>query len=109
MATILTIHEMRRAYGPFFERSAKIPLDEKRVPADLWPLLPYAEFWGVADDWTREALVRDASADILENLKAAIAAFDDGLDQWLAGPEANAVPSSEYIAFSAMRMAADFA
>jgi hypothetical protein len=110
MATLLTSEEMRRVYGPFFKRSGKVPLDKTRVPAALWPLLPYAEFWGVGDDWTREALVRDSSAEVRENLKAAIAAFDDALDQWLAGPDAHStVPSREYIAFSAMRMAADFA
>jgi hypothetical protein len=110
MGTILTREEMRRSYGTFFERGAKIPLDKTKVPADVWPLLPYAEFWGVTDDWTRETLVSAASAEVRENLKAAIVAFDDALDQWLAGPEAQgSAPSAEYIAFSAMRMAADFA
>jgi hypothetical protein len=35
--------------------------------------------------------------------------IDDQLDDWLAGDEAKSdSPSAEYIAFSAMRMAADF-
>ncbi len=97
-------------YGSFFERSGNPHLDKARVPEDLWPLLPYAQFWGVPDDWQRESLVNDSPVQVIENLKAAVAAFEDGLDRWLAGPEAReANPSREYIAFSAMRMAADFA
>jgi hypothetical protein len=77
------------------------------VPANLWPLLPYAEFWGITDDWAREDLVGEAPNEVLVNLRAAIVKFDDDLDKWLAGPEADDnCPSTEYIAFSAMRMAA---
>lgn len=110
MLTILTTDDMRRVYGAFFAKKPAIHLDKTKVPADLWPLLPYAEFWGVTDDWTREDLIQNAPAEVVTNLKAAIAAFDDSLDQWLAGPEATSgSPSREYLAFSAMRMAADFA
>ncbi len=70
-------------------------------------MLPYAEFWGIADDWTREDLVKSAPPGARENLKQVVAAFDNAMDEWLAGPEADASdPSDEYIAYSAMRMAA---
>jgi hypothetical protein len=71
--------------------------------------LPYAEFWGFADDWTREDLVERAPLEVKRNLKDVVAIFDRKLDDWLAGPEA-AGPhfSDEYVAFTAMRMAADY-
>jgi hypothetical protein len=109
MPNVLTREQMRETYGPFFERSANVSLDRTRVPADVWPLLPYAEFWGATDDWTREALVTDSPVGVAENLKAVVQAFDDMLDSWLAGPEAdNRAPSREFLAFAAMVMAADF-
>ncbi len=44
-----------------------------------------------------------------ENLKWVIQHFDDDMDDWLAGREAfETNPSDAYIAFSSLRMAADF-
>lgn len=107
---VLTREEMRSRYGHFYQRSAKLSLDPTNVPERLWPLLPYAEFWGIADDWTRQDLVEDAAPDARLNLKAAVLLFDDALDAWLAGPEATGPKfSAEYVAFTALRMAADFA
>ena len=104
---ILSAEQMKRWYGSFYDRSPMLDLDQRKVPEEFWPLLPYAEFWGVADDLTREILVKQAPADVQHNLKEAVAAFDNALDEWLAGPEADDPnPSDEYIAFSAMRMAA---
>ena len=37
----------------------------------------------------RETLVRQSSAEVRENLKTVVNAFDDLLDEWLAGPEAD--------------------
>lgn len=104
---ILSAQQMKRWYGGFYDSSPKIRLDRSKVPEEFWPLLPYAEFWGIADDLTREILVKEAPADVQQDLKEAVTAFDDALDKWLAGPEAdNPNPSDEYVAFSAMRMAA---
>jgi hypothetical protein len=101
---------MLTAYGTFHRRSRLSTIHPQNVPEDLRPLIPYAEFWGIADDLERERLVRAASSDALVNLVAVIRAHDNALDRWLAGPEAqSAQPSDEYVAFSAMRMAADFA
>lgn len=105
----MSSEELKRRYGVFYGRSPRIELDRRNVPTKLWALLPYAEFWGVADDWTREMLVKEAPPEILEELKRTVESFDDDLDAWLAGPEADTPPfSGEYIAFSAMRMAADY-
>lgn len=106
---VLSDAHMRQMYGGFFERSPKVSVDKDRVPSELWPLIPYAEFWGIADDWAREDLVQQAPEEVKENLKAVLNAFNAALDVWLAGPEADLpTPSREYIAFSAMRMASDF-
>lgn len=106
---VYTLKVMKEKYGPFFESSSKLTLDQRRIPQTLWPLIPYASFWGVADDWAREQLVQKAPKDVQQNLKAIVAAHDDLLDEWLAGEEAsNPKPSLEYVAFSAMRMAAEF-
>lgn len=85
-------------------------LDPQRVPASLHHLISLAQSFGVADDLAREAIVSSASMKEIEALKLAVQASEKLLDAWLAGPEA-AGPyfSNEYIAFSAMRMAADFA
>ena len=81
---------------------SKTCLDMNRVPEGLRPLLPYAEFWGVSDDFIRESLVREASPLVRSNLSAVVQAHQDELDQWLAGPEADSpTPTKEYVAFSA--------
>lgn len=106
---ILTDDEMKRCYGSFYAASPKVSIDLSRVPQGLHALAPYAEFWGIADDCEREALVAKSPREVQENLKRVIASFDDDLDDWLAGDDAdNPTPSREYVVFSAMRMAADF-
>ena len=100
---------MRQRYGSFYESSPNIALDRTKVPEQLWPLLPYAEFWGIADDWTREDLIEKAPPDVRRNLKEVVAAYDRLMEPWLAGPEAsNPDPSDEYVAFAAMIMAAAY-
>ncbi len=93
----------------FYDCDPGLRPDRSKVPEKFWPLLPYAEFWGISDDLAREILVKEAPADVQLNLKAAVAAFDNAMDRWLAGPEAdNTSFSDEYVAYSAMRMAADY-
>jgi hypothetical protein len=105
----LSVEEMKQLYGTFYEASPKASIDLSQVPGSLHVLVPYAEFWGISDDWAREELVAKSSQSVQENLKAVVALFDDKLDEWLAGEEADSTsPSKEYVAFSAMRMAADF-
>lgn len=78
------------------------------MPDNVWPLLPYAEFWGIADDWTREELVESASPAIRENLKQAVGVFEDELEEWLVHSEPEgSEPSDEYVAFASLIMAAD--
>ncbi len=106
----LTREHMKEKYRDFYESANKLALDRERIPAVLWPLLPYAELWGISDDLEREGLVNQAPREAIDDLCIAIEQFDNELDEWLAGDEAdNDSPSQEYVAYSAMRMAADFA
>ena len=99
---------MNERYGVFASASANIEFDENDVPESLRMLIPYARFWGIADDWEREQLAQRAPRDIKSELRNLIAQYDDALDAWLAGDEASSPnPSNAYIAFSAMRMCAD--
>jgi hypothetical protein len=110
---VLTKKEMKQFYGKFYKASpgAGLYVDadtgDDDVPEKLWPLFTYAEFWGISDDYERGELVDNAPPEIVENLKGVVAAFDDDLDKWLAGPEAeDPFPSDAYVAFTCMRMAA---
>lgn len=90
--------------------SNPIVLSPDRVPPELRPMIPVAQAWGISDDLERERAVDRASPDQIAELKATVARFDDHLDAWLAGDDAIGPHySDEYIAFSAMRMAADYA
>ena len=106
---VLSAEEMARKYGELYQRRPRVRLDRGRIPESVWSLIPYAEFWGVSDDLDREHLVDNAPHAVQQNLKDVIAFYDDDLDIWLAGSEArDPNPSDEYVAFSAMRMAADY-
>ncbi len=105
---LLSAEEMRRKYKLTAENRPTLSLDAARVPARLRALAPLAEFWGVSDDLIRADLLRTASREAVAALKQTVAAHEDELDDWLAGPEADShEPSPEYLAFSNMRMAAD--
>lgn len=107
---LLSVEEMRRRYGLVAENRPVIRLDSGNVPENLRHLVPYAEFWGVGDDLIRDDMLRRAPMEAIADLKRIIEAHEDLLDDWLAGPDAeSSEPSAEYLAFSAMRMAADFA
>ena len=86
-------------------------IDQKRVPEALTHLIPLAEKWGIGDDFEREEQLSDASPSDLQVLVDAIQALpDEGLNEWLGGPESHSVaPTPEYLAFTCMTMAYDSA
>jgi hypothetical protein len=107
---LLSVEEMRARYGLVAENRPTIRLNPGNVPEGLRHLIPYAELWGVGDDLIRDDMVRSAPKEAIDELKRIVEDHDDLLDEWLAGPEADSAdPSPEYLAFSAMRMASDFA
>ena len=103
-----TRESMQIFYGEFYERSARIQLDDGAIPSDLAPLSPYAEFWGITDDLEREELVDTAPPQVLENLKEVVSRFEPVWESWLIGP-AKEQRSTEWLAFAALVMAADYA
>lgn len=103
------LQQMRASYGAFVDSVTLVELDPNKVPGNLLPYLPYAALWGVADDLEREQRVANAPAEAKQDLVKTVQLIDDLLDDWLAGDESNSdAPSVEYVAFSAMRMAADY-
>ena len=85
-------------------------IDSQPVPTALRHLIPFTQKFGITDDLAREAIVSCTSLAEIAALKQAVQANDALLDAWLSGPEATGPRfSNEYIAFSAMRMAADLA
>lgn len=105
---ILSVAEMRKKYYWPDEEPPLISICPGNVPEPLHRLIPLAERWGISDDMLRLEARRRAAPEEIAYLKAAITCFDDELDDWLAGPEANNPnPTREYLAFSSMRMAAD--
>lgn len=109
MNQLLTQAEIEAEWGLSAQTSPRTSFDLEDVPEGLRQLAPYAVFWGAADDWVREDVLKKTPGSLLQNLKAVVAAYDDALDAWLAGVEAsNSEPSDAYVAYSAMRMSADF-
>ncbi|QJE95751.1 hypothetical protein [Luteolibacter luteus] len=101
--------DIKTEYGSFISESPAVDFDVNDVPVNLRHLIPYARFWGISDDLERERLAEKAPEHIKSSLKELIRDNDDSLDDWLAGEEASYPdPSDAYVAFSAMRMAADF-
>src|SRR5262245_55325237 len=98
---VLSREEMLELYGAFYNESPKTSIDPSRVPKAVHPLIPYAEFWGLADDFEREELIYRAPRRVLSNLAKSVDSLIDELEAWLAGDEANSPdPSDEYVAFS---------
>jgi len=103
----MTLLSLKEKYDDFFLSREVSQLSEENVPVLLRPYIPYAAFWGIADDIDRESLVQRAPKEVLDDLRATITVIDPLLNEWLGGEEADKdPPSEEYIAFSAMRLAA---
>lgn len=86
-------------------------LDPARLPTALVPLISMAEKWGIGDDFERDALIRSASNDELNELIHCIDYItDDDLYGWLSGPESFKLePTDEYLAITGLTMAIDSA
>lgn len=84
-------------------------LNAENIPKSLRDLIPLAERWGISDDSERIELIERADVADRAELKMIVGKYDDELDEWLAGVDASGPEfSNEYVAFSAMRMAADY-
>ena len=103
----MNVPSLRQKYGEFLLEGGNVRFDEQDVPVNLASLIPYARFWGIADDYERHALADKAPKTIGDDLWAITQAHAQQLDDWLASPEAD-WNNEAYLAFSNMRMAADY-
>lgn len=112
-------HALVDSYGPFFQQGEKIrqgagessvaQLRRELLPRELWPLIPYAEFWGISDDAYREELISAAPTRLTQELKSFLSQYESPLVLWLAGPEAQGAPlTPEYLALSALLRVYDY-
>lgn len=85
-------------------------LNPVNVPEAFRHLIPLAEKYGIADDCYRDEVIESLTQSELMECAAFLEFYEDILDEWLAGPEAVGPDfSNEYIAFSALGMAAELA
>ena len=85
-----------------------VHFEHRDVPPAVQALIPYAEIWGISDDWLRDRVLAATPAKLVEHLKEVVASYDDDLDEWLAGPESFRTPLTDaYVAFSSMRIGTD--
>jgi hypothetical protein len=104
---------MEASYGAVWLLSPRVVIDRRKVPNELHPIVPYAEFWGVSDDSIRQRLLESAPDDVLKNLKQTVRAYNKKLNAWLSSQEQsgrspNPRPTLEYVTFVALIMAADY-
>jgi hypothetical protein len=85
-------------------------LNRANVPEAARALVPWAERWGIGDDFDREAALSAATERELEELGGLLDDVSDDFWDWLAGPASfDPVPSDEYAAMTALTMAVDSA
>src|SRR5262249_18272714 len=87
-------------------------LDASRVPERLRKWITLAQRWGHSDDGMRSEVVDGATPEELDELLTLLDADKsdwDTLHAWLAGAEAKAPPTEEYVAFTCLTMALDLA
>ena len=111
-------NDLSARYGAFYEQglrlrrdageSSDLRLEADKIPRELLPILPYAEFWGIADDTYRIELVRVAPQQIWIEFRKAVEGHKMELLDWLSGPDADKPPTPEYLAFSFMLQAFDW-
>src|SRR5687768_11282325 len=86
-------------------------LRKHAIPNTLAAILPFAEEWGIGDDYDRELKVSKGSDSELLELVGSINTIDiNSLFEWLERPESyNPNPSQEYLAFTCYTMAVESA
>lgn len=84
-------------------------LDDTTIPASLRTYMPLASFWGLPEDGAIADLVSAATPEDIDELLSAIRKAPSDLETWLSGPESSSAPSNEYIVFSCMVVAYEFA
>ena len=79
-------------------------LNPEEVPADLRPLVPLAQRWGIGDDVERNAKVESSTPAEREELRTAITAVHSSITAWLDSFGQGAM-TNEAAAFMYMQLA----
>jgi hypothetical protein len=96
-----TGHEGSSTRGP---STSPARLDPEKVPADLRPLVPLAQEWGIGDDLDRGVKIEQASPTERERLREAVAPHQERITAWLATVPADRM-SDEAAAFMYLQLA----
>jgi len=86
-------------------------LNQENIPPALHLLIPFAEKWGIGDDFEREQLVLKSTEAALSELVNCLDIIDeDELWDWLSGDDSfSDSPTAEYLAYTNLTMAIDYA
>jgi hypothetical protein len=80
------------------------------IPRSCHEFIPLAERYGISDDGYRSSVVEGLSREQRGQLVAFLQSAPPELFAWLEGPEAQeSSPSSEYVAFTCLTMAEEYA
>ena len=85
-------------------------MNKKNIPKSLHHLIPLAEKWGIEDDGDRDNLVFNATEGELRLLTNPIQNLNsDVLNEWFCNPILIKQPTVEYLKYSALFMAFEYA
>ena len=85
-------------------------LNLENVPIKLRQYISLAEKYGISDDGYRDEVVNGLDDKEKKELVVFLVACENELEEWLAGLSSYDEPSStEYVTFSCLLMAADYA
>lgn len=97
------------AYKLPHEEAKPPKLNPDRVPSDCHKYISLAEKYGIADDGYRIDVLDCLCEGEKQELREFIRSCPPSLNDWLCGDEAKSkTPSDEYVAFTALVMAADY-
>jgi hypothetical protein len=84
-------------------------LHRQNVPTLLWALIPYAERFGVLDEFERSAILETTRDVDLQELIRSVDTHRSEIDRWLLDSAAMATPTLEYASFTSLTLARDLA
>ncbi|ALH80420.1 hypothetical protein [Sphingopyxis macrogoltabida] len=106
--TLWPLEELTKHVQPSLERMASFDAVICGTPPALQQIAHYASIWGVSDDVFRAGVIAGATEPARWNLKWVVHQFEEALEAWLAGPEAESENFSDaYVAFTSLVMASD--
>lgn len=83
-SVVSTGRELKEKFGLTAENRPIIKLDPQNVPSELYPLIPYAEQWGITDDVVRRDALEKASLETLRDLVQTVHQYAKSLGKWLS-------------------------